>query len=266
MSRRTDEKRRRLRRILKGLVRMYGAVKPLRCRRGAGLDTLVEAMLAQNTNMINATRGYRMLRRRFDSWAAVLAAPVGEVQREIAVCGLARMRARRLQALLGTVLEQRGSLSLDFLAKRPVEEAFDYLMSFHGIGPKTAAFTCLFGFGHPLLPVDNGVLRVVRRLGLVRAKARDLEAERVLSPLIGAGDHHPTHVLTFRHAKERCRVRNPKCGECRLLSLCPYGRRKVEHRPSEVDAVEVKRRKAPIALYISAGLVKHEEERKLVHR
>src|SRR3954454_5836801 len=108
MSRRTDEKRRKLRRILKGLVRMYGAVKPLRRRRGAGLDTLVEAMLAQNTNMVNAVRGYRMLRRKFATWQEVLASLVGDVQREIAICGLARMRARRLQDLLRAILEQRG--------------------------------------------------------------------------------------------------------------------------------------------------------------
>jgi endonuclease-3 len=218
-------------------------------------------MLAQNTNMVNATRGYRMLRRKFRTWAEVMNAEVGEVQREIAICGLARMRARRLQALLRTIVERRGALSLDFLAKRPVEEAFEYLMSFFGIGPKTAAFTCLFGFAQPLLPVDNGVLRVVRRLGLVRAKARDLEAQRVLSPLIREGDHHPMHVLTFRHAKERCRVRNPKCGECGLLAMCPYGARKVRHRPREVDAEDVRRRKAPVARFISAGVVKHGDDR-----
>jgi endonuclease-3 len=205
--------------MLLGLVRMYGAAPGRRVRRGAGLDTLVEAMLAQNTNMVNAVRGYRMLRRRFATWQEVLAAPVGEVQREIAVCGLARMRARRLQDLLRAILEQRGRLSIDFLARETPEAAFEYLMSFYGIGPKTAAFTLLFGFGHPVLPVDNGVLRVIRRLRLVRAKARDLEAERVLSPLIARGNHYPTHVLLFRHAKERCRVRNPtRSASCSELS------------------------------------------------
>src|SRR3954451_18806907 len=113
---RTESKRLKLRRVLRGLVRMYGPVAPLKPRRGAGLDRLVEAMLAQNTNMANASRGYRMLRRRFDSWAKVMNAPIGEVQREIAICGLARMRARRLQALLRTIRQRRRGLSLDFLA------------------------------------------------------------------------------------------------------------------------------------------------------
>ena len=241
---------------------MYGQVNAPRTGRGAGLDTLVEAMLAQNTNMANATRGYRMLRRRFPTWARVMSAPVADVQREIAICGLARMRARRLQDLLRTIKGQRGRLSIEFLADQPVKDAFDYLMSFHGIGPKTAAFTLLFGFGHAVLPVDNGILRVVRRLRLVRPRARDLEAERTLSPLIARGAHHPTHVLLFRHAKQRCRPRNPKCGECALLKICPHGQRVVRHRPPARDAAPPPRpgkRPVRLARYISAGVIRHQE-------
>jgi endonuclease-3 len=242
---------------------MYGRVTPPRTYRGAGLDHLIEAMLSQNTNGINATRGYRMLRRRFRSWAQVLAAPVHEVQREIAICGLARMRARRLQSLLATIKQQRGSLSIDFLAKESTDAAFDYLMSFHGIGPKTAAFTLLFAFGHPVLPVDNGILRVVRRLRLVRPKARDLEAERTLSPLISTGRHYETHVLLFRHAKQCCRPKNPKCDDCKLLALCPHGQRVIKHRPSSKhdDFTPLLRRRAKrLAGFISAGIGKHESD------
>src|SRR2546423_13038083 len=98
---------------------MYGAVTPPRAKRGAGLDTLVEAMLAQNTNMINATRGYRMLRRRFDSWAAVLAAPGGDVKRGIAVCGLARVRGRGVAGVVGMGWGQGGAMGPGFLGGRP---------------------------------------------------------------------------------------------------------------------------------------------------
>src|SRR5438067_1106310 len=112
---RHQKKKQLLRQVLRGLERMYGKVMAPRGGRGAGLDTLIEAMLAQNTSMANATRGYRMLRRRFSSWTKVMKAPVGDVQREIAICGLARMRARRLQDLLRTIKQQRGGLSIDFL-------------------------------------------------------------------------------------------------------------------------------------------------------
>lgn len=262
MTRRELEKKQKLVAVFKGLRRMYGEVRTPRIGVGASLDTLVEAMLSQNTNISNAQRGYRMLRRRFKSWTAVMNAEVGEVQREIAICGLARMRARRLQALLRTIKEGQGRLSIDFLAERPLEEAMEFLLGFFGIGPKTAAFTLLFGLGHPVLPVDKGVLRVLRRLRLVRAKAKDQEAERELSPLIARGRHYAMHVLLFRHAKERCRMKNPKCGECKLLKVCPHGKRVVRHRPPEVEAgvVEVREFKRRAAKFVSAGIGKYGEE------
>src|SRR5947209_266182 len=124
---RAVEKQKKLAQVLRALIKMHGPVTAPTPRRGAGLDMLIAAMLAQNTNMANATRGYRMLRRRFSTWAKVMDASVDDVQREIAICGLARMRARRLQAMLRTIKEQRGNLSIDFLAKVPGDEAFEYL-------------------------------------------------------------------------------------------------------------------------------------------
>src|SRR5258706_12228937 len=253
-----NDKWAKLGRVLRGLARMYGSVTPPRRYRGAGLDALIEAMLSQNTSGANATRGYRMLRRRFSSWNKVMLAPTHEVQREIAICGLARMRARRLQTLLTTIKQTRGALSIDFLATEPTSAAFEYLMGFHGIGPKPAAFTLLLAFGHPLLPVDNGIRRVVRRLRLVRAKARDLEAERVLSPLIPTGRHYETHILLFQHAKKRCRPKNPKCEECALLKICPYGQRVAKHlrQDREADLAQFRRGAKRAARFISAGLIK----------
>jgi endonuclease III len=250
------DKANKLRRVLRELVRMYGP--RTRTPNGSGLDTLVEAMLAQNTNMANAERGYKQLRRQFRTWNEVLAAPAQDVQRCIAICGLARMRARRLQDLLARIKAERKRLDIDFLRDADVSTAYAWLTRFHGIGLKTAAFTLLFAFEHPVLPVDNGVLRVLRRTRLVRPKARDAEAERVLSPLIPRGRHYAMHVLLFTHAKQRCRPKNPKCDECALLELCPHGKRRVRHAPPEQAEpfVPVRRRTAPLARFASAGISK----------
>jgi endonuclease-3 len=252
------QKRAKLRQMLRGLVKMYGP-RPSHFR-GKPLDVLVEAMLAQNTNMANATRGYRILRRELPTWTKVMNAPVETVQRAIAICGLARMRARRLQDMLRRIKEEQGKLDIEFLRAADVPASYEWLTAFHGIGPKTAAFTLLFGFGQPILPVDNGVLRVVRRLRLVRPTARDRETEQTLSPLIRKGDHYATHVLLFRHAKERCRPKNPKCTECRLLTMCPYGQRRVKHRsPTKIDIkASLQPRPRVLARFVSDGLVRDE--------
>jgi endonuclease-3 len=249
-------KQNKVKQVLRGLRRMYG--RRTFVREGTGLDTLVEAMLSQNTNMANASRGFKQLRRQFPTWNKVLAAPVRDVQRCIAICGLARMRARRLQDLLARIRAERGRLNIDFLGDLETAEAYAWLTRFHGIGPKTAAFTLLFAFEHPTLPVDNGVLRVLRRTKLVRAKARDAEAERVMSPLIPRGGHYEMHVLLFTHAKQRCRPKNPKCDECELLTLCPFGNRRVRKLPPKTiePFVAIRRRPASLARFASAGISK----------
>ncbi len=244
--------------VLRRLRRMYGPVawSP----RGSGLDVLVEAMLSQNTNMANSRRGYRQLRRAFPTWPKVLAAPVEQVQRQIAICGLAFQRARRLQVLLAKIKHDhpggRRKLDLDWLADVDPAEAAAYLGSFHGIGPKTAAFTLLFGFNRPVLPVDNGILRVARRLRLVRPKTPAHAAEQALAPLVPCGGHYAAHVLLFRHAKVLCRPKNPKCDECKLLAICPDGQRRVTHRPPEVG-VELLLRPRVLARTVSGGIVRH---------
>lgn len=244
------------------IVRGSGRLNKMYGRRpsdfgGKALDVLVEAFLAQHTNMANAVRGYRSLRRRFPSWTKVMLASPEAVQREIAICGLARTRAIRLQAILRRLKSEQGKLSLDALADRPAADVRVYLTSFHGIGPKTAAFVMLFAFGHPVVPIDNGVLRVIRRLRWVRQAARDVEAERVLSPLVPRGRHYELHVLLFTHAKQRCTPRNPKCDECRLLPQCPFGQRRVKHLPpteAEPLTLTKKERERILAKFASAGL------------
>src|SRR5687767_2062598 len=97
-------KREALGELLDRLEKTYG--RPVWKRRGRGVDVLVRMMLSQNTNATNAASGYKQLTRRFARWDDVLTAPVDQVQRQIAVCGLARMRARRLQALLRMIRDE----------------------------------------------------------------------------------------------------------------------------------------------------------------
>ena len=252
-SRCTPARRDKVQRIDRLLERTHGPQAWV--REGTGLDMLVEAMLAQNTNLANALSGYRQLRRAFPTWNQVLAAPVSDVQRHIAVCGLARMRAHRLQALLRRVKEEQGKLCIEFLADLPTEQAAKYLLSFHGIGPKTAAYVLLFSFGMPVFPVNNGILRLAKRLRLVRPIARDAETSEVLGQLTSPRRIYPLHVLMFTHADKICRPKNPKCDECPLLDHSPHGQRRLKHRPPE-PIMRVKSRPIIISRYASAGIPK----------
>ena len=213
-------------RILAALRRAYGP-RPPQCW-GDGVSVLVDTILSQNTNAANSDAGFRQLRRRFRSWNQVADAPVEEVEVHIRVSGLSNQKAPRIQSILRTIRDQRGRINLQFLHEMPDEDAYAYLRSFPGVGPKTAACTLLFAFNKALFPVDTHIHRIARRLGLVGPKATAEQTHDLLTPRIEPKDRYEMHVLLIEHGRKTCKAINPRCGECVLLKMCPYGRQRTD--------------------------------------
>ena len=203
------------------LRRAYGP-RPARCW-GDGVGVLVDTILSQNTSTANSDAGYRQLRRRFRSWKQVAEAPVEEVERCIRVSGLSNLKAPRIQAILRRIRAERGKVDLEFLNDMGDDAAYAYLRNFPGVGPKTACCTLLFAFGKALFPVDTHIHRIARRLVLVGPRASAEQTRDALTPLIAPKDRYETHVLLIEHGRKTCRAINPRCDDCVLLGMCPYG-------------------------------------------
>ena len=209
------------RRILTLLRRAYGRRAPQ--RRGSGVDVLVGTILSQNTSAANSSAGFRALRRELGSWSRVADAPVGAIESCIRVSGLSRRKAPRIRRILRRIRTERGRISLEFLRRWAPGEAFDYLVRFDGVGPKTALCVLLFAFGMDVFPVDTHVYRVAARLGLLAEPTPPARAHEALTPLVAPRDRYAMHVLLIAHGRATCRARAPRCAECCLLELCPTG-------------------------------------------
>ena len=209
---------RRLRAVLERLRAEYG--RPVGHPHGAPIDELVLTVLSQNTNDRNRDVAYGRLRERFDSWVAVREAPVEEVEDAIRPGGLAPTKAVRIQQILRAI----GDDDLAWLETAPLEEARRYLCGLPGVGRKTAACVLLFSFGRPEVPVDTHVYRVGERLGLFRPRAPLDEAHDEMLRLARGSDPYEAHVSLIRHGRRTCVARAPRCGECPLRRMCPYGR------------------------------------------
>jgi endonuclease-3 len=175
-------------------------------RHGSPLDELIETVLSQNTSDINTERAFRSLRERFSSWEAVRTAPVEEIADAIRSGGLANVKAPRIQAILESIVRERGSLELD------------------GVGPKTAACVLLFALGKPALPVDTHVHRVALRLGLIPPGTSAEAAHELLEALLGE-DHdrvYAFHVEAIAHGRQVCTARRPFCERCPLTDCCDF--------------------------------------------
>jgi endonuclease III len=193
----------------------------------APLNELVLTVLSQNTTDRNRDVAYARLRARFPDWEAVAEAPVEEVEEAIRPGGISRVKSRRIQAMLGVIAKETGSLDLEGLATAPREDAIEFLERLPGVGRKTAACVLLFSFDRPEMPVDTHVYRVASRLGLIRPGASFEEAHDTLRALTDPEDVYELHVNLIRHGRRICTARNPRCRECPLLRLCPYGRERV---------------------------------------
>ncbi len=150
--------KRKAERIDRALEAYYGI--PARWRLDP-LSELILTILSQNTSDVNSWRAFERLRDRFPTWEAVRDAPVEAVQEAIRPAGLSAQKAPRIQRILQRISEERGELSLDFLADWPVEEAKAWLRRLDGVGPKTAAIVLLFSLearvpgGHPCASRGN---------------------------------------------------------------------------------------------------------------
>ena len=190
----------------------------------APIDELVLTVLSQNTNDRNRDLAYARMRERFGSWAEVRDAPLAELEDALRPGGLAPTKAGRIQQILREI----GDDDLAWLETAPVKDGRDYLSSLPGVGRKTAACVLLFAYGRHDVPVDTHVYRVGSRLALFRPRASFEEAHDELLRLTEDGDDaYEVHVLLIRHGRRTCTARSPRCGECPLLRMCPYGRERL---------------------------------------
>ena len=186
------------------------------------LDELISTILSQNTNDTNRDRAFTRLKQDFASWEEVRDANAELVIAAIRQAGLANQKAPRIQNILRLITQERGSLDVDFLKDLPADQAFDWLIQFKGVGPKTASIVLLFSLGKPAFPVDTHIQRVTGRVGLRPEKMSNEAAHRYLAELFPPEAYASAHLNIIRLGREVCHPRQPECAVCVLQSLCDY--------------------------------------------
>jgi endonuclease-3 len=220
--------RARVARIRDRLRAVYGV--PLMAPHGHPIAELILTVLSQSTNDRNRDVAYLRLRERLPLWEQVRDAPAAEVEEAIRPGGISKVKSVRIQAILRAISANPGGrssaepdheLSLDWLARVPIEQARDYLTALPGVGRKTAACVLLFAYGLHDVPVDTHVSRVGMRLGLLRAGAPFEELHDQMLALTPPGQELELHVNLLRHGRRTCHARSPACRECALARMCP---------------------------------------------
>jgi len=184
------------------------------------VEGLITTILSQNTNDTNRDRAYHSLISRFGGLAGVKDASTQEIAQAIKIGGLHNQKSIRIKKVLERIMLERGSLDISFLSDLPLDEAMAWLLSFPGVGRKTAGIVMLFSFDKPYFPVDTHIKRVLQRLGLVRSKDDPhIRMNEIISH--NAAFMRRLHLQLIRLGREVCHPRNPDCVGCPLRERCP---------------------------------------------
>lgn len=212
-------------RVLKSLAAAHGgaperpSVPPpsTAWRAGCGevpsvLDALVRTILSQNTSDRNSSAAKRSLDAVFsfdpdEKYRLIHEAEESKVAEALKCGGLANIKAKRIKKILETIADkQGGSLDLDHLHEMSDREVMEELLSFDGVGPKTASCVLLFCLKRSSFAVDTHVFRLTKALGWIPQKATREQAHMHLDARIPEDVKYPLHVLLIREGK-RC----PNC-------------------------------------------------------
>ncbi len=187
-------------------------------------EVMVGAVLVQNTAWSNAEKGIRAL-----SEAGMLTphglrnAEQDEIARLIYSSGYYNMKARKLKALVEWLGERDDDIEA-LMAEDPPSLRKE-LLSIHGIGDETADDILLYALDMPVFVIDHYTRRLFFRLGLAPEKGPYSLYQRLfaesLPPDVSLLNEY--HALIVTHSANVCK-KEPVCGECCLLEICPTGK------------------------------------------
>ncbi|CAH8264929.1 unnamed protein product [Arabidopsis lyrata] len=179
--------------------------------------------------------------RTMDSvdWEAIRTADVSEVAETIKKRGMNHMLAERIQGFLNRLVNEHGSIDLEWLRDIPPDKAKEYLLSFRGLGLKSVECVRLLTLHHLAFPVDTNVARIAVRLGWVPLQPLPeslqlhllemypiLESiQKYLWPRLCKLDQKTLYELHYQmitFGKVFCTKSKPNCNACPMRGECRH--------------------------------------------
>ena len=214
------------------------------------LDALVRTILSQNTSDTNSTRAKLSMDAVYghsDNWSAIMSGGQAKLQEAIKCGGLSQVKSKVIISILQQAKEKYGTYSLDHLHEASNEEAMQEMLSFQGVGPKTASCVLLFCLQRESFAVDTHVWRISKLLGWVPKNASRDETHAHLDVRIPDEDKYGLHILMVGHGKkcEECKAGGKNTGKCELRKAFRQGKIKGEagEEVNGEELVEVKNEK-----------------------
>src|SRR5699024_2887570 len=175
------------------------------------LELVIAVLLSAQATDVSVNKVTKNLFAKYKTPEDYLAVPLEELQEDIRSLGLWRNKAKNIQKLCLTLIEEHDG---------EVPNSRKALENLAGVGRKTANVVLSVGFDTPAIAVDTHVERVAKRLGICRWKDSVLEVEKTLMRRIPEEEWSVTHHRLIFFGRYHCKARNTNREECPLLTNC----------------------------------------------
>jgi endonuclease-3 len=204
-----------LRWLMSRLTAAHAAVKPTTLaeveRARDPFRLLIACIISLRTKDEVTAQASARLFARAATPRALARLPVRTIARAIFPAGFYNTKATQIRAIAERLVAEHAGR---------VPESRERLLSFPGVGRKTANLVLGLGFGVPAICVDTHVHRISNRLGLVRTRTPE-ETEVALERVLPRRHWIGINDLLVTFGQNVCHPASPRCSTCPLAERCP---------------------------------------------
>lgn len=173
---------------------------------------LIGTILSARTRDETTAQVIKMLFSEFKNPDELSRADLKVIKKLIQKIGFYNVKATRIKEVSKILVEKYNS---------KVPSNLEDLLTFPGVGRKTANCVLVYGFRKPAIPVDIHVHRISNRIGIVNTKKPE-ETEIDLQKSIDRRYWTGVNETFVTFGQNICLPIKPKCNLCHLTKICKY--------------------------------------------
>ena len=173
---------------------------------------LIGTILSARTRDETTAQVIKMLFSEFKNPDELSRADLKVIKKIIQKIGFYNVKATRIKEVSKILVEKYNS---------KVPSNLEDLLTFPGVGRKTANCVLVYGFRKPAIPVDIHVHRISNRIGIVNTKKPE-ETEIALQKSLDRKYWTGVNETFVTFGQNVCLPIKPKCNLCHLTKICKY--------------------------------------------
>lgn len=173
---------------------------------------LIGTILSARTRDETTAQVIKTLFSQFKNPDEISRADLKDIKKLIQKIGFYNVKATRIKEVSKILVEKYNS---------KVPSNLEDLLTFPGVGRKTANCVLVYGFRKPAIPVDIHVHRISNRIGIVNTKKPE-ETEIDLQKSIDRRYWTGVNETFVTFGQNICLPIKPKCNLCHLTKICKY--------------------------------------------